>query len=89
MIRTTTGGVEGAIPFGQSDRVHVLTPESSVSVDPLTVLAYGIDVSVVVDEGAFRDMARHCLVPWKASSECVRRDETRGIWLHNKTRRSL
>ena len=44
-------------------------------------------MSVVVDEGAFLDMARHCLVPWKASSECVRRDETRGVWLCNKNRR--
>ena len=81
MIRTTADGVVGAIPSGRSDRVHVLTPEASIR------LAYGREVSVVVDEGAFRDMARHCLVPLKASSECIRRDETRCIWLYNKNRR--
>ena len=55
MIRITAGGVEVAIPSGQSDRVHVLAPGSSVSVDPPTDSAYGSEVSVVVDEGAFLD----------------------------------
>ena len=41
MIRITTGGVEVAIPSGQSDRVHVLAPGSSVSVDPPTDVTYG------------------------------------------------
>ena len=59
MIRITAGSVEVAIPYGQSDRVHVLAPRSSVSVDPPTDLAYGSEVSVVVDEGAFLDMAGH------------------------------
>ena len=79
--------MEVAIPSGQSDRVHVVAPGSSVSVDPPTDLAHGSEVSVVVDKGAFLDMARQCLVPWKASSECVRRGETRGIWLSIANRR--
>ena len=54
MIRTTAGGVEVAIPSGQSDRVHVLAP-----VDPPTDLAHGSEVSVVVDEGATLHMAGH------------------------------
>ena len=53
MIRITAGGVEGAILYGQSERVHVLTPETSIR------LAYGSEVSVVVDEGAILDMAGH------------------------------
>ena len=79
MIRTTTDGVEEAIPSGQSNRVHVFTPGSSVSIDPPTILADGSEVSFVVDEGAFLDMARHCFVQWKASSECVKRDESRRV----------
>ena len=59
MIRITTGGVEVAIPPGQSDRVHVLAPGSSVSVDPPTDLTYGSEVSAIVDEGAFLDMTGH------------------------------
>ena len=85
-IISITAAREVAILYGQIDRVFLFTPESSVSVDSPTFLAYGSEVSVVVDEGAFQDMARHCLVPWKASSECVRRDKTRGIWLSNKNR---
>ena len=59
MIRITAGGVEVAIPSGQSDRVHVLALGSSVSVDPPTDLTYASEVSVIVDEGAFLDMAGH------------------------------
>ena len=59
MIGITAGGVEVAIPSRQSDRVHVLAPESSVSVDPPTDLACESEVSVVVDGGAFLDMAGH------------------------------
>ena len=58
MIRITVGGVEVATPFGQSYRVHVLAPGSIVSVDPPTDVAYGNEVSVVVDEAAFLDMTR-------------------------------
>ena len=59
MVRITAGGVDVAIPSGQSDRVHVLAPGSSVSVDPPTGLTHGSKVSVIVDEGAFLDMAMH------------------------------
>ena len=59
MIRITAGGVEVAIPSGQSDRVYVLAPGSIVSVDPPADLAHGREVSVVVDEGALLDMAGH------------------------------
>ena len=59
MIRITTGGMEVVIPSGQGDRVHVPAPGSSVSVDLPSDLAYGSDVSVVVDEGAFLDMSGH------------------------------
>ena len=55
MVRNTAGGVEVAIPSGQSDRVHVLAP----SVDQPTDLTYGSEVSVIVDEGAFLDIAGH------------------------------
>ena len=41
------------------DRVHVLALGSIVSGDPPTDLAYGSEVSVVVDGGAFLDMAWH------------------------------
>ena len=57
MVRITAGGVEVAIPSGQIDRVHVLAPGSSVSVDPPTDLTYGSEVSVIVDEGAFLEVA--------------------------------
>ena len=87
MIRTTTDGVKKAILSGQSNRVHVFTPGSSVSIDPPTTLAVGSKVSVFVDEDAFLVMARHCCVPWEASSECVKRDETRSVWHCNKNRR--
>ena len=59
MIRITVGSVVVAIPTGQRDRVHVLAPGSIVSVHPPTDLAYASEVSVVVDEGAFLDMAGH------------------------------
>ena len=60
MIRITTGGMEVVTPSGQGDRVHVPASGSSVSVDLPSDLAYGSDVSVVVmDEGAFQDMAGH------------------------------
>ena len=64
MIRTTAGGLGVAIPSKQSDRVHVLAPGSCVSVDPPTDLAYGSEVSVVLDEGACLDIAGHetCLM---------------------------
>ena len=57
MVRITAGGVEVAIPSGQSDRVHVLALGSSVSVDPPTDLTFGSEVSVFVDAGVFLDMA--------------------------------
>ena len=57
-----------------------------MSIDPPTILADGSEVSVVVDEGAFLDMARHCFVPWIASSEGVKRDKTRCVWPCNKNR---
>ena len=38
---------------------NVLAPGSIVSVDPPTDLAYRSEVSVVVDVGAFLDMAGH------------------------------
>ena len=53
MVIITAGGVEVGIPSGQSDRVHVLAPGSSVSVDPPTDLTYGSEVAVIADEGAF------------------------------------
>ena len=87
MIRTTTDGEEDHIPSGKSNRVHGFALGSSVSIDPPTFLADGNEVSVVVDEGAFLDMARHCFVPWIASSECVKRDKTRCVWHCNKNRR--
>ena len=59
MVRITAGGVEVAIPSGQSDGVHVLAPGSSVSVDPPTDLTYESEVSVIVDEGALLDMSGH------------------------------
>ena len=59
MIRITAGSMGVAIPSGQSDRAHVLAPGSIVSVDPPPELAYRSEVSVVVDEGAFLDMAGH------------------------------
>ena len=37
----------------------MLAPGSIVSVDPPTDLAYGSEVSVVVDEGALLNMAGH------------------------------
>ena len=72
---TTTDGVEEAVLSGQSNRVHVLTTGSSVSIDPPTTLADRSTVSVFVDEDAFLDMAKHCFCTMKASSECVKRDE--------------
>ena len=87
MIRTTTDGEEDHIPSGKSNRVHGFALGSSVSIDPPTILADGSEVSVVVDEGAFLDMARHSFVPWIASSECVKRDKTRCVWHCNKNRR--
>ena len=54
MITTTTEGM------GQSNRVHVFTPGLSVSTDPPTILVDESEVSVVVDEGAFLDVSRHC-----------------------------
>ena len=54
MITTTTEGM------GQSNRVHVFTPGLSVSIDPPTILVDESEVSVVVDEGAFLDVSRHC-----------------------------
>ena len=59
MVRITAGGAEVAIPFGQSDRVHVLASGSSVSVYPPTDSTYGSEVSVIVDEGASLDTAGH------------------------------
>ena len=59
MVRITAGGMEVAIPSGQSDGVHVLARGLSVSIDPPTDLAYGSEVSIIVDEGAFLDMAGH------------------------------
>ena len=59
IIGIPAGGVEVAIPSGQSDRVNVLAPGSIVCVDPPTDLAYESEVSVVVDGGAFLDMAGH------------------------------
>ena len=54
MITTTTEGM------GQSNRVHVFTPGLSVSIDPPTIPVDESEVSVVVDEGAFLDVSRHC-----------------------------
>ena len=54
--RVTACGMNGAVPFGQNDRVFVLAPGSSVPVDPTADLAYGSEVSVIVDEGVFLDM---------------------------------
>ena len=48
--------MKGAVLFGQNDRVSVLALGSSVPVDPTADLAYGSEVSVFVDEGAFLDM---------------------------------
>ena len=59
MVKITAGGVGVAIPSRQKDRVHVLAPRSSVSVDSPTDLTYGSEVSVIVDEGALLDMAGH------------------------------
>ena len=56
MVRVTVCGMKGAVPSGQNDRVFVLAPGSSVPVDPTADLAYGSEVSVIVDEGAFLDM---------------------------------
>ena len=56
MVRVTACGMKVAVPSGQSDSVTVLAPGSSVHVDPTANLAYGSEVSVVVDEGAFLDM---------------------------------
>ena len=53
MIRITAGAVEVAIPYGQSDRVHLLAPWSSVSVDPPTDLK--------IREGSVRHCGRRCL----------------------------
>ena len=58
MVRVTACGMKVAIPSGQSDRVPVLAPGSSVPVDPTADLAYGSEVSVIVGEGAFLDMAQ-------------------------------
>ena len=57
MIRITAGGMKVAIHSGQSDCVHVLVPGSMVSVDPPADLANESEVSVIVVEGAFLDMA--------------------------------
>ena len=59
MIRVTAGGVEVAIPSGQSGRARVLAPGSVGSVDSPTDMTCGSDVAVVVDEGALLDMAGH------------------------------
>ena len=56
MVRVTACGVKMAVPSGQSDRVPVLAPGSIVPVDPTADWAYGSEVSVIVDEGAFLDM---------------------------------
>ena len=58
-VEASTDGMKVAIPSGQSDRVHVFAPRSSVSVNPSTDLTYGSEVSVIVDEGAFLGMAGH------------------------------
>ena len=59
IIGITAGGVEVAIPSGQGDRVHVLAPGSSVSVDPPNDLTYGSEVSVIADDSAFMVMEGH------------------------------
>ena len=56
MVRVTACGMKVAVPSGKSDRVPTLAPGSSVPVDPTADVAYGSDVSVIGDEGAFRDM---------------------------------
>ena len=56
MVRVTACGVKVAVPSGQSDRVPLLVPGPSVPVDPTADWAYGSEVSVIVDEGAFLDM---------------------------------
>ena len=48
--------MEVAIPSGQSDRVNVLVLGSIMSVVPPTNWAYGSEVSVVVDGGAFLEI---------------------------------
>ena len=48
-----------AIPSGQSDRVNLLAPGSSVSVDPPNDLTYGSEVSVIADDSAFMVMEGH------------------------------
>ena len=59
MIRITASGVEVVILSGQSDRVRVLAPGSSVSVVPPTDLTYGSDVSVPADDTASVGMEGH------------------------------
>ena len=59
MVRVTACGMKVAIPSGQSDRVPVLAPGSSVPVDPTADLAHGSEVSVIVGEGAFRRLSGH------------------------------
>ena len=55
MVGVTACGVKVAVPSGQSDRVPVLAPGSIVPADPTSDWAYGSEVSVIVDEGAFLD----------------------------------
>ena len=58
MVRVTACRMKVAIPSGQTDRVLVLATGSSVPVDPTADSAYGSEVSVIVDEGEFLDVAQ-------------------------------
>ena len=59
MVRVTACGMKVANPSGQSDRVPVLAPGSSVPVDRTADLAHGSEVSVIVGEGPFRRLSGH------------------------------
>ena len=59
MVRLTACGMKVAIPSGQTDRVPVLAPGSSVPVDTTADLAHGSEVSVIVGEGPFRRLSGH------------------------------
>ena len=61
----STSDVPSEIAFYVNERVGASTDGSKMiritadGVDPAADLAYGSEVAVVVDEGAFRDMAGH------------------------------
>ena len=77
MVRVMACGMKVAIPSGQCDRVPVLAPGSSVPVDPTADLAHGSEVSVIVGEGAFLDMAQTEFVKARCEPASVPRARAR------------